>query len=226
VSSSVTPGFIQASPGLSVPSTATPGAFPGTEGGQLQSIPGAEQPVPLTDLNVPLLSVEETKLIQENQEVWRVIPCTSNLFEASSLGRIRRISYIKKLKRSEKFIPEAILPQRIWRGHYVCLASKLKQSFVHTLVARAFFGIPNDHWTAKFKTTLEKDCSLSNLYVDLKRKAVGHADIHPQMHEGMPILIYHAFLAGNTDPKKVSKYFMTTEYQVLNIWIRSGLRIG
>lgn len=223
---SVAPGPVQPSLGSSVTSPGRINSLPGTAKDKSQVDPGIEQPVLLTDSNVPLLSTEESKLIQENQEVWRLIPCTFDRFEASSLGRIRRVAYIKKLKHHEKFIPESILPQRIWRGRYVCSAYNLKQSFVHTLVVRAFFGLPNEQWIAKFKTTLEKDCSLSNLYVDLKRKAIGRANIHPHMHEGMPILIHHAFLAGNTNPKKVAKYFRTTEYQVLNIWIRSGLLTG
>ena len=79
-------------------------------------------------------SAEQKPDMAEDKEIWRIIPDTQGLYEASSGGKIRRVSK-----------PLSICIEKDWTGKgyglvKLSVKGNSKTFRVHTLIARTFHG--------------------------------------------------------------------------------------
>lgn len=98
------------------------------------------------------------------KEIWKDIPDYEGLYQVSNLGRIKRILFLNynSRKRKEKILKKVIDKD----GYYKVSLSKnnkVKNYFVHRLVAKAFILNPNNCPIINHKDENKKNNCVNNL---------------------------------------------------------------
>lgn len=113
-------------------------------------------------------------------EIWRPIPSTAGVYEASTLGRIRSVDRYRPALLGRMYLRKScILKADIRRKGYaeVCLQidRKGKRHFVHTIVAEAFHGPKPNGLQVNHSNGLKADNRPENLEYMTVQQNLTHA---------------------------------------------------
>lgn len=114
------------------------------------------------------------------EEIWKTIPGYENLYEASDLGRIRRVSGLIGGRWGTQFVEGRILKPRKCRGYLAVHLSKndvQKSTKIHKLVMLAFTGDCSGALQTNHKNGNKHD----NRFVNLERMT-GVENIQHRIH--------------------------------------------
>ena len=99
-------------------------------------------------------------MTEETNEIWKDIPEYENLYQVSSLGRVKSLNYLHT--RNEKILK----PIKDINGYMkvnLCKENKRKAIKIHRLVCEAFLNNPNNLPQINHKNEIKEDNRVENL---------------------------------------------------------------